>query len=328
MPGNLRSIRFYAISSLLFMAVMMLFFTVFYYFVEPNLTLMDAFYFTVITTRTIGFGDIYPTTFAGKIGTIMNALVPATIFLGVSLVLLEAFFRNLETTWRRWRMSKLIDHTIVTAELDMLPSIIAECRMDNRPILIVDKKPYDQLSEQLAQLISDGEYLSGDPTDDHVLKRAGIAAARSIIIATASDTTNLFVLVSARSLNPGLKTVVRVDHEEAEAKFRAVGADYLLPTGSILGRLLSQAAVNPISHRFLVKLHTHTQDPFLSEVVVPRIHVGKAVSSVYPCAVAIYRGNDYLFELKAEALQEGDVVLTITLKFPREQLTTRPETAP
>jgi voltage-gated potassium channel len=75
-----RRLGFYLAASALFMLAMVLCFTVFYHFVE-GLDWLDSFYFTVITTRTIGFGDISPQTDAGKLGTILNALVPATIFL-------------------------------------------------------------------------------------------------------------------------------------------------------------------------------------------------------------------------------------------------------
>lgn len=311
---TLRRTSFYLIASVAFMLIMLILFTTLYHLVEEE-SWLDAFYFTVITTRTIGFGDITPETQAGKIITIFNALVPATIFLGASLVVLETFFEALEKYWRTWQMRKHHDHTIIVTDEDLMPSIIEEYRTEQDDFVIVHPKKRLELKDPLADLIDESEYLQADATNDSALERAQIMQARRILIATANDTTNLFVLVSAKGLNPDIIAIVRINNEQTGAKFEAVGADYLLPASNILGRMLSQASANPISHHFLVRLHTHTRDPFISELTVPSEEAGKPVLEAYPRAIALYRQDEYLYNIDNQRLQSGDIVLSISLKF-------------
>ena len=312
----MREVGFYLAASMIFMTATIVGFTIFYYIVEDDITgWLDSFYFTVVTTRTIGFGDIHPKTVAGKIGTILNALLPATVFMGASLVVLDRLFKLMETGWNQFRMKNMSNHTIIIADLDLLPSMIDECRNDDRQFLIVHNLPFTDLPLAISDLMDENEYLHGDPTSDAVMKKAGIGHAGRLLVATNSDTTNLFVLVSAQGLNPNVITTVRVNGADVSKKLKALGADHIIPSSQMLGRMLFQAAENPISHNFILKLHTHAQDPFIAELPVAASEAGKKVTDVYPRAVAIYRDHDYIYGVETETLQTGDIVLSISLKY-------------
>ena len=312
----LRRTRFVLVVSAIVMAVSIGLLTLFYYLVEGrqgglDRTPFDWLYFTVITTRTIGFGDITPQTWLGKLGTIFNALLPASLFFGASLVVLEAFFSALETGYKRWRMHKLNGHTVVVADEELMTSIVQEIRVDGRPFVCILDKPLDELPPRLQGVLDDSTYTTGDPTRDEVLRGAGIERARSIVIATPEDSVNLYVLVTARALAPEIKTVVRVNRLETESKFRSVGADVLLPAGTMLGRQLSQAATHPVAQDLLVRLQTGTEEPFLHEEPIGSDRAGLGVREAIPRAVALYRDGAYRFDLEGVSLAEGDVVLRI-----------------
>ncbi len=312
-----RRVGFYLTASAGFMMVMISGFTVFYRYVE-NLSWLDAFYFTVITTRTIGFGDISPQTMAGKMGTIFNALLPATIFLGASLVILERMFQSLELYWKGRLMKKHRNHTIIVADTALLESIIGECIVDKQDFIVISRDALSDLPPSLHDIISESDFLTGDPTRNPVLKQARIETAQRILIATSDDVTNLFVLVSSKSLNPEIKTIVRVNQKETEEKFKAVGADDLLSTSDILGKLFLQAAIHPVAHHFLVKLHTNREDPFLEESRIPEEHIGKPVRSIYPQAIALFREGRYLYDLELEKFCGGDILIGLRFKFSQE----------
>ena len=305
---------FFLAASVVFMAAMLLVFTVFYHFVE-DLSWLDAFYFTVVTTRTIGFGDISPQTAAGKIGTILNALLPATVFLGASLVLLESLFNTLELYRKDLLMNRHKHHTIVIADVELVPSIVGEYLVDEEDFVIIGATPMKELPDAVLDSVNDANYLCADPTSDAAMQKARIDQARRILIATSDDTVNLMALVTAKGLNPEVKASVRVNDGGNEAKFQAVGADYALPTCQILGRMLSQAAVNPIAHGFLVNLSTHTRDPFLEEHGADSHAAGKPLRDFYPRAIALFRAGEYLYDVERESVQAGDVVLSIKLHF-------------
>lgn len=296
--------------SAVFMVIMFVTFTAYYRFTE-SLSWLDAFYFTVITTRTIGFGDISPKTVAGKIGTIANAVLPATIFFGATLVLMQTALRRLESGWRNHVMQRYRDHDIIIADLDLLEAIIDEYEADARPFVVISGLPYTELPGHTRECLPDTAYLQGDPTRDADLLRAGIKRARNVVIAAPDDSENMYALVTARSLNPRIKSVVRVNHAEASGKFRSVGADVILPTGTLLGRMLSQAAISVLAYQFLLGLNTHTMDPFLQEQTVSPADVGRKVRECHPHAAAVHRRGSFIYNLHDLSLEPGDVIISI-----------------
>ncbi len=309
-----KRIGFYLAASIIFMTTMMAMFSVFYHYTE-GLSWLDSFYFTVITTRTIGFGDISPQTAVGKMGTIINALLPATVFLGTSLVVLNAVMNHLENQWKRFRMKSNKKHDIIVADVDLLESIVTEYELKNKPFVVISRTDLDSLPRPLQKKLNESSFLSGDATHDDVLEHAQIVKANSIIIATSDDNFNMYVLVTARSLAPGLKTIVRVNRHDTESKFRSVGADILLPAATVLGRMLSEAAVSPIAHNFLVALHTQTTDPFFEEFAADPSQTGRPVREIFPDAIAMHRDGRYCFDLASYKLQAGDTVLSIKMKY-------------
>jgi voltage-gated potassium channel len=309
-----RRIGFFLTVSTLFMSVMLACFTVFYHYTE-GLSWLDSVYFTVITTRTIGFGDISPRTTAGKLGTIFNALLPATIFLGTSLVILEHLFKLLEMYWKGRLVHRMKNHTIIVTEVDLMESIINECLVENELFVIVHASPEENLPVSIQELINDSNYYEGDPTKDSVLKHLRIEDASRILIASADDTANMYVLVTAKSLNPDIAAIVRVNQKETEVKFKAVGADYLLPTSTMMGRMFLQAAIHPVAHHFLINLHTRTADPFLEEVPVPSNLIGQSIPSQIPQPIAVYRDQTYHYDFSQMVFQSGDIMIQICERF-------------
>jgi voltage-gated potassium channel len=296
------------------MAVMLVGFTIFFKHYE-GLGWLEAFYFTVITTRTIGFGDISPDTVAGKWGTIATALLPATVFLGTSMVILDSAIRTLEQYWKVLVMKSHKNHTIVIANLPLLPSIIHELQALGNDFVVIADTPALELPPNIADLTNDYNYLKGDPANDSVLRQAKIDKAETILIATESDSTNLYVLVSAKGINPDILATVRVNNPKTEDKFRTVGADHLLPSSALLGRMLSQVSARPVSSNFLLNLNTRTTDPFMVEYSPSPEQCGQPVRSVYPSAIAVFSNDKYLYNLEHETLREGDTVLAISLQF-------------
>ncbi len=325
-PGVLeRAIRktgFVLFASVAIMLVCMLALSVLYYLVEGDQrryidpgaaprTYLDWLYFTVITTRTIGFGDITVKTTAGKLLTIFNALLPASLFFGASMVLLNNFFTWLEKAYRRLRMKDLKRHHVIVADPELLESVVQEYRLGERPFVCVSTTAFDDLPGPLQDMLREGQYYAGDPTRDEVLKAVNIDLAEDVLIATPDDNVNLYVLVTVKGLARQVKTIVRVNRSETESKFRSVGADVLLPSGAIVGRMLSQAAVMPVAQDLLVRLQTGTTAPTLEEVRIGKGDEGKPVREAVSQAVALFRQDHFSFDLEQVTLREGDVVLRL-----------------
>ncbi|MBC8496050.1 MAG: TrkA family potassium uptake protein [Anaerolineales bacterium] len=84
-------------------------------------------------------------------------------------------------------------------------------------------------------------YLEGDATENETLRQAGIERASGLVAALSSDADNVFVALSARSLNPNLTIVGRSIGEESEEKLRMAGADRVVSPYSMAGyRIVNQ----------------------------------------------------------------------------------------
>jgi voltage-gated potassium channel len=112
---------------------------------------------------------------------------------------------------------------------------------------VVDIRP-----ERAEQAIADGLWaVAGDSTRDEILRQVGIERARGLVAALASDADNLFVLLSAKAINPGIFVAARVAEESAEAKMRRAGADTVFAPYSTTGHYLAQSLLRPHVVQFL-----------------------------------------------------------------------------
>jgi len=106
--------------------------------------------------------------------------------------------------------------------------------------------------ERAEQAIADGLLaVAADSTRDEVLLQVGIERARGLVTALASDAENLFVLLSAKAINPGIFVAARAAEESAEAKMRRAGADTVFAPYSITGHRLAQSMLRPHVVQFI-----------------------------------------------------------------------------
>src|SRR5580698_11297818 len=166
----------------------------------------DAFYMTLITISTVGYGEIHPLSFYGRI---FNSFL---IFFGVTIMLLAVggmtqVIIELELTQyfgkRRTRkmIEKLEDHIIVCGFGRVGRGAAHELQPAGVPFLIVDKS-----EDRVEWAIRDGMLgVLADATDDETLKHAGIMRAKGLIATLQSDADNMFVIPSAKGLKPGLQ---------------------------------------------------------------------------------------------------------------------------
>jgi voltage-gated potassium channel len=109
------------------------------------------------------------------------------------------------------------------------------------PFLVIDRN--EQRVERATQ--AGMTALMADATRDETLREAGVLRARGFIAALATDAENVFVILSAKTLNPHLTVVTRASEEDAEQKLRRAGADTVFSPYSIAGHRLAQALIRP-----------------------------------------------------------------------------------
>jgi voltage-gated potassium channel len=214
--------------------------------------IFDAFYMTLITITTVGYQELRPLSHAGRV---FNSFV---IFFGVSAMffavgaltqtIIELELQDRYGKRRRKRMiSQLHDHFIVCGYGRVGRNASCELQRANVPFLVLDR------SEQRVARASESGMLAvvADATNDDDLRQAGVLRARGLIAALPSDAENLFVILSAKTLNPGMLVVTRASEEQAEGKLRRAGADTVFAPYTMAGRRLAHSLLRPHVVEFL-----------------------------------------------------------------------------
>jgi voltage-gated potassium channel len=220
----------------------------------------DAFYMALITITTVGYSEIQPLGRAGRIFntfivlfgvTVMFFAIGAITEFIVKVQLVEFFGRRRA----RSMIEKLQDHHIVCGFGRVGRAAAAELQRTRAPFVVVDRDP-----AKVERALGRGMLaLAADATSDDTLRDAGILRAKGLIAALATDAENLFLILSAKALNPNLRVAARVNEEESEAKLRRAGADALFRPYQITGFRLAQAILRPYVFEFL-DLTTSTVD--------------------------------------------------------------------
>src|SRR3954470_19229589 len=212
----------------------------------------DAFYMTLTTMTTVGYTEIHP---LSKTGRVFNSFLiffgVTTIFIAIGAMtqtIIELEFGDAIGKRRNKRMiDKLKDHFIICGYGRVGRGAAAELQHAGVPFVVVDINPERVERAMLAGMLA----ANADSTRDDTLRQVGIDKARGLVAALATDADNLFVLLSAKGLNPGIYVAARAAEEGAEEKMRRAGADAVFAPYSITGHRLAQSLLRPHVVQFL-----------------------------------------------------------------------------
>jgi voltage-gated potassium channel len=210
----------------------------------------DAFYLTLTTMTTVGYGDSFPRTVR-----VFNALLimvgVSTIFIAIGAMtqtIIEFELGDAIGKRRNKRMiDKLKDHYIICGFGRVGRGAAAELHHAGVPFVVVDSQPERVERAMLSGILA----VAADATHDETLHQVGIERARGLVTALSTDADNLFVLLSAKGLNPKLFVAARAAEEGAEEKMRRAGADAVFAPYSITGHRLAQSLLRPHVVQFL-----------------------------------------------------------------------------
>ncbi|WP_336135250.1 NAD-binding protein [Natronomonas amylolytica] len=203
-------------------------------------TVLDAFYFTIVTASTVGYGDITATSQFGRLFS-MSVLVTGVASFGVALgtllgPLIEARLATALGNMSDKQLDLLENHYIVIGYGDLTEPIL-ESLGDRQAVVIT------QDAENAKRLRDHGfEVVTDDPSDEEPLHRLHIERARGLIAATNDDAQDAMTILTARELNPDLRIVAAATDRENVRKLRRAGADIVLSPAVLGGRLLVESA--------------------------------------------------------------------------------------
>jgi voltage-gated potassium channel len=219
-----------------------------YYFLwlESEPSLIDAFYMTWITITTIGYSEVHPLNDIGKVFTILISLTGIGSLFYILSILMENLFvmqlHNFRSKKKQMKqIEKLREHIILIGygRVGQLAATILKNRGEH--FVVIDD---DFVEEDVVSLKDNLMKVVGNAAEDSVLLKAGIERARGIIVATGDSATTVFVVLSAKVLNPNVFIVARADEDSDIEKLLRAGADRVVNPYSIGGQRMANLMIN------------------------------------------------------------------------------------
>lgn len=211
----------------------------------------EALYFSLITVSTVGYGEL-PHLQHHPWARVVSSLtiVCGLVVLAYLQSTLTAFFLegSLSRAMRRRTMEKqlekLSDHFILVGCGRVGQYVAVELGRAGAPFVVIERNvdAVHHLEHELGKQIL---FIEGDANDDEVLHDAGIERARGLVTTLSLDRDNLFVTLSARTMNPELRIISKVVNSHNEGKFLRAGASHTVSPQQIGGLRLANAAAMP-----------------------------------------------------------------------------------
>ncbi len=206
----------------------------------------EALYMTIITLSTVGFLEVHPLGDRGHLFTIV-LIILGVVWLGYVVnrfteALIQGYFQDgFKFQQSQRRMDNLTNHYILCGFGRTGRQVASTLTTEEKDLIVIETNPDAVESAQaLGYLV-----LQGSATLDETLREAGIERAHSIISALPSDAENLYTVLSAKTLNPKVRVVVRANSEEGTEKLKQVGADVVVAPYMAVGKRMTIAALRP-----------------------------------------------------------------------------------
>ena len=206
----------------------------------------DAFYMTITTVTTVGYGETHPLSRPGRVfnsGVILLGV--ATVLYTFSFLMARLVEGDLQARWARRRREHMLDeitnHFIICGFGRIGQIVAREFSRQNVPLVIIER----DLERMQAAIEAGYLAVEADASREEVLKRVGINRARGFIAAVSTDADNVFAILTARLLRPDLFIIARAETEDVKAKLVRAGADRVLSPYQIGGLQLAQTALRP-----------------------------------------------------------------------------------
>jgi voltage-gated potassium channel len=303
------------------LAAAMVFGTIGFHLVE-GWTLADSLYVTVQTLTTVGYGDLPPHTAMGRAFAVMVMLIGVGgVALAVSTIVQSAVQSELIATFGQRRlskkMSKLRDHYIICGSGRVGSHLVRDLLRANESFVVIEN---DQ--QRAAEFSQRGvNVLVSDATLEESLRDVGVQHARGLAACLPNDADNVYVVLTARDLNPNLRIVARAAEEQAEAKLLRAGANHVIAPTIIGGHRMAVALTKPAVSEFMDSITANELGLGFEQVEIDAASslVGQELrstpirSELDIVIVSIRRQNgDTLFNPAGSAnIESGDILIAI-----------------
>jgi voltage-gated potassium channel len=320
-PRTPAGISFRIRYALLLLLAAILFGTIGFHFIE-RWPLADSLYVTVQTLTTVGYGDQTPGSGMGRLFAIVVMLIGAGgVALAISTIVQSVVQSEMMATFgqrrRSRRMSKLSNHFIICGSGRVGSHLVRDLLLTNESFVVIEQ---DQ--QRAAEFAQRGvNVLVGNATLEETLREARVEHARGLAACLPNDADNVYVVLTARDLNPNLRIVARAAEEQAEAKLLRAGANHVVAPTIIGGHRMAVALTKPAVSEFMDSITANELGLAFEQVEVDAASalVGQELratpirSELDVVIISIRRQNgEMLFNPAGDAkIENGDILIAI-----------------
>ena len=234
----------------------------------------EAVFMTIITIATVGFKEVHPLSTMGMWFTSFLIIISFGIFAYVvtsfTQFVVDGVFRNYFRIKRMQnKIDKLKNHVIICGYGRNGKQSVQELLSHNVPLVVIESDV-----AHLEHLRDGGDilYIEGDATQDEVLILAGLERAKALIATLPNDAHNVFLVLTARQLNPNITIISRASEDSADLKLRRAGADNVIMPDKIGGRRMARLVAQPDVVEFMEYMMLQSsENVILDEVNLDRI---------------------------------------------------------
>ncbi|MDP2058323.1 MAG: potassium channel family protein, partial [Flavobacteriaceae bacterium] len=222
------------------------------YKLMSDISWIDALYMTVITVATVGFKEYVGDSDEIKIFTIL-LIISSLIIIAYSLTVISEYIFSKHTLYNimakkmQKELDKLSGHVIVCGYGRNGKQAVEKLKGYHKKFVVIEKEEGVQMNMQDTSLL----VVKGDASDDETLHKAGVERADFLISALPSDADNLFVVLSARQLNPKMTIISRASQDSSFKKLKLAGANHVIMPDKIGGDHMASLVVVPDLTEFL-----------------------------------------------------------------------------
>ena len=265
----------------------------------------DAFYMTLTTMTTVGYGEVHPLSQAGRVfNSFLIMFGVTTIFIAIGAMtqsIIELEFGDATRQRRNRKMiANLKDHYIICGYGRVGRGAAEELQHAGVPFVVVDIDPDRVQRSMMAGMLA----VAADSTRDDTLRLVGIEKARGLVAALATDADNLFVLLSAKGLNPRIYVAARAAEEGADAKMRRAGADAVFAPYTITGHRLAQSLLRPHVVQFL----DFTTNDIDKDIAIEQVRVAENSATVSKTIMEMRLGRELGVIVLAIRHRDGQMI--------------------
>ncbi|HEU5453946.1 MAG TPA: potassium channel protein [Terriglobales bacterium] len=282
----------------------------------------ESFYIVLVTITTIGYSGAHPSNFAGRLLEIAVIIAGVgLVFLAIGALATSLLEFELQNFFGRRRMEReigrLSGHYIICGAGRVGRSAARELARKPAPFVIIESSP------DKASRFNDQSWLAilGDATQEDILRQARIESAIGLVAATTTDATNIYITLTARSLNPKLKIIARASEDGAEKHLKTAGADTVISPYHFAGTRIAQSLLRPHVLDFLDSATTHIgRELEIAEVKIPpasrfagqTFRSSKMRHDLGVIVLAIKRGGEMRFNPGPDdGIESGDFLIAM-----------------